>query len=113
MMAGMPGGTQLAWGDSSSSPLAWAALKAASFCANSGVNEGCSGIPGPGREREPKATSQTPLRSGTDLGVSAAAAAAGATAVSNGTPSVATAVITQVMRLTDFFNLSPRWRQPM
>src|ERR1700728_3325063 len=99
MMPGMPGGTQLAWGVSTSSPLACAALKAASFCAYSAVNEGCSAIPGPGRVRTPKVTSQTPLKSGTDLGVSAAAACPMATSI--GTATVATAVITQVMRLTD------------
>src|SRR5580658_8942068 len=107
MMAGMPGGTQLAWGVSAFSPLACAALKAASFCAYSGVNAGCSAMPGPGRVRTPNVTSQTPLRSGVDLGVSAAAAAACAAVASIGTTSVATAVITQVMRLTDFFKLAP------
>src|SRR5580658_4039648 len=99
MMPGMPGGTQLAWGVSWSSPLACAALKAASFCAYSGVSDGCSGMPGPGRVRTPMVTSHTPLRSGVDPGASAATARA--TVANMDTDS------NPVMHQTDFRTIVP------
>src|ERR1700678_383914 len=60
MIPGMPGGTQLAWGESCGG-LAWNVLRMSWYA---GVSEGCSGrTPGAPR-RPPKLISQTPSISG-------------------------------------------------